>query len=189
MKTCVFTPSHETGILVAHIIPYAGSHDTRLGRESSWPQGHPGPIFFRPLMVKGVFCALTGRAAFLFRGNVEFPSFSERFYPLEQPVQRPDDCPAEEYRNRVQFRPQRQRQGDTGNADMHRRLRRQGGPRCRAVTTSKPTTAGAAPRPKCCNHGCCINRCNCCAAAAASAHGIRKMPSVAAQAPAIPAAR
>jgi hypothetical protein len=38
MKTCVFTPSHETGILMAYIIPYAGSHDTRLGRESSWPQ-------------------------------------------------------------------------------------------------------------------------------------------------------
>jgi hypothetical protein len=38
MKTCVFTPSHETGILMADIIPYAGSHDTRLGRESLWPQ-------------------------------------------------------------------------------------------------------------------------------------------------------
>ena len=24
------TPSHETGILVAHILPYAGSDDTRL---------------------------------------------------------------------------------------------------------------------------------------------------------------
>jgi hypothetical protein len=35
MKTHVFTPSHETGILVAHILPYAGSDDTRLGRESS----------------------------------------------------------------------------------------------------------------------------------------------------------
>jgi hypothetical protein len=30
---------------------------------------HPGPIFFRPLRVKGIFCALTGRAAFLFRRN------------------------------------------------------------------------------------------------------------------------
>jgi len=40
MKTCVFTSSYETGILVAYIIPYAGSHDTRLGRESSWS---PGP--------------------------------------------------------------------------------------------------------------------------------------------------
>ena len=29
------------------------------------------PSFFRPLRVKGAFCALTGRAAFLFRGNVE----------------------------------------------------------------------------------------------------------------------
>src|SRR6185295_4970829 len=29
------------------------------------------PFFFRPLRVKGGFCALTGRAAFLFRGNVE----------------------------------------------------------------------------------------------------------------------
>jgi hypothetical protein len=52
MKTCVFTPPHEPGILVTHIIPYAGSHDTRLGRESSWPRRHPGPIFFRLLMVK-----------------------------------------------------------------------------------------------------------------------------------------
>src|SRR6266849_4910881 len=58
MKTCVFTPPHETGILVADIIPYAGSHDTRLGRESS-----------RPLGGNGAFCALTGRAAFLFRRN------------------------------------------------------------------------------------------------------------------------
>ncbi len=46
MKTCVFTPSHETGILVAYIIPYAGSHDTRLGRESSWPQVQSGTHFF-----------------------------------------------------------------------------------------------------------------------------------------------
>jgi len=37
MKTGVFTPTHETGILMADILPYAGSHDTRLGRESSWP--------------------------------------------------------------------------------------------------------------------------------------------------------
>ena len=70
MMTCVFTPSHETGILMADIILDAGSHDTRLGRESSWPQAPSGTHFFRPLMVKGIFCALTGRAAFLFRGNV-----------------------------------------------------------------------------------------------------------------------
>jgi hypothetical protein len=69
MKTHVFTPQHETGILVSHIIPYAGSHDTRLGRESSWPKVPLGPIFFRPLMVKGIFFALTGRAVFSFRGN------------------------------------------------------------------------------------------------------------------------
>ena len=30
---------------------------------------HLGPIFFRPLRVKGLFCARTGRAAFLFRRN------------------------------------------------------------------------------------------------------------------------
>jgi hypothetical protein len=36
MMTYVFTPSHETGILMADIILDAGSHDTRLGRESSW---------------------------------------------------------------------------------------------------------------------------------------------------------
>jgi hypothetical protein len=34
---------------------------------------YPGPIFFRPLRVKGFPCTLTGRAAFLFRGNVVFP--------------------------------------------------------------------------------------------------------------------
>ena len=54
-----------------HIILFARSHDTRLGRESSWPQVPQDPSFFRPLRVKGAFCALTGRAAFLFRGNVD----------------------------------------------------------------------------------------------------------------------
>ena len=47
MKTCVFTPPYETGIIVAHIVPYAGSHDTRLGRESSWPQVLSGIHFFQ----------------------------------------------------------------------------------------------------------------------------------------------
>jgi hypothetical protein len=70
MKTCVFTPTHETGILMADSIPYAGSHDTRLGRESSWPLASAGThVFSRPLRVKGFFCALAGRAAFLFRRN------------------------------------------------------------------------------------------------------------------------
>ena len=69
MKTCVFTPPHETGRLMAHIITYAGSYDTRLGRESSRPKAPSGPIVFRPLRVKGLFCVLTGRAAFLFRRN------------------------------------------------------------------------------------------------------------------------
>jgi hypothetical protein len=46
MKTCVFTPTHETGILMADIIPYAGSHDTRLGRESSWPLAPAGTYVF-----------------------------------------------------------------------------------------------------------------------------------------------
>src|SRR5215510_734549 len=36
MKTCVFTPTHETGILMADIIPHARSRDTPLGRESAW---------------------------------------------------------------------------------------------------------------------------------------------------------
>src|SRR6266704_2751987 len=71
MKRCVFTPSHETGIIVAHIVPYAGSHATRLGRESSWPQVLAGIHFFPAADGQGVFCALTGRAAFVFRGNVE----------------------------------------------------------------------------------------------------------------------
>ena len=46
MKTCVFTPTHDTGILMADIIPYAGSHDTRLGRESSWPLAPVGTHIF-----------------------------------------------------------------------------------------------------------------------------------------------
>ena len=46
MKTCVFTPPHETGILVAHIAPYAGSHDTRLGRERSWLKVPSRTYFF-----------------------------------------------------------------------------------------------------------------------------------------------
>src|SRR5437879_4478209 len=67
MKTFVFTPPHETGIIVVHIVLCAGSHDTRLGRESSWRKAPFGTHFFRPLMVKWAFGALTGRAAFLFR--------------------------------------------------------------------------------------------------------------------------
>jgi hypothetical protein len=55
MKTCVFTPPYETGIIVAHIVPYTGSHDTRLGRESSWLKVPSGTHFLRPLMVKGAF--------------------------------------------------------------------------------------------------------------------------------------
>jgi hypothetical protein len=35
MKTLVFTPPDATGIMVLHIVPFAGHHDTRLGRESS----------------------------------------------------------------------------------------------------------------------------------------------------------
>jgi hypothetical protein len=55
MKTCIFTPSHETGILVADIIPHAGSHDTRLGRESSWPQVPSGTHFFQAADGQGAF--------------------------------------------------------------------------------------------------------------------------------------
>ena len=109
--------------------------------------------------------------------------FLQRLNSLEQPVQCTDDCPTKEEHNRVQFRPQRQPQGYTGNADMH--LACEGSTsKMEAVTTSKPTTAGAAPRPKCRNSGCCIHRRSRCAAAAASAHGITKIPNVAAKAPA-----
>jgi hypothetical protein len=55
MKTCVFTPPHETGILVAHSIPYAGSRDTRLGRESSWPLAPSGTYFFQAAEGQGAF--------------------------------------------------------------------------------------------------------------------------------------
>src|SRR5437773_11098925 len=55
MQTCVFTPPHETGILVAHIIPDAGSHDTRLGRESSWPKALSGTHFLQAADGPGAF--------------------------------------------------------------------------------------------------------------------------------------
>ena len=55
MKTCVFTPAHETGILRAHSIPYASSHDTRLGRESSRPKAPSGVHFFQAAEGQGDF--------------------------------------------------------------------------------------------------------------------------------------
>ena len=56
MKTYVFTPPDETGILVA-IVLYAGSHDTRLGRESSWPKAPSGTHFFQAAAGQGGFFA------------------------------------------------------------------------------------------------------------------------------------
>src|SRR5712692_6426862 len=58
MKTCVFTPPHETGLLVASIILYARSHDTRLGRESSWPQVPSGTHCFPAAEGQGSFVRL-----------------------------------------------------------------------------------------------------------------------------------
>ena len=46
MQTCVFR-LHATGIRVAHIVPYAGSSDTRLGRDSSWPKAPSGIHVFQ----------------------------------------------------------------------------------------------------------------------------------------------
>ena len=43
------------------------------GAKARGRRRHSGSIFFRPLMVKGDFCALTGRAAFLFRGKFKRP--------------------------------------------------------------------------------------------------------------------
>jgi len=57
MKTYVFTPPYETGVLVAHIIPYTGRHETRLGRESSWPKAPSGTHFFQAADGQGGFFA------------------------------------------------------------------------------------------------------------------------------------
>ena len=70
MKTCVFTPSHETGILMTTSSCTPAVMTLAWGAKARDRRCYRGPIFFRPLMVKGSFCALTGRAAFLFRGNV-----------------------------------------------------------------------------------------------------------------------
>ena len=40
---------------------------------------HPGAIFFRPLLVKGTFCAMTSRVEFLFRGK-----YKRHFRPCPQ---------------------------------------------------------------------------------------------------------
>ena len=73
MKTCVFTPSHTTGIRVAPIVPCVGSHATRLGHASAWLKAPAGPHFFRLLMVKRSLRALADRAAFVLRGTCTRP--------------------------------------------------------------------------------------------------------------------
>ena len=40
---------------MADIIPYAGSHDTRLGRESSWPLTLAGTHLFQAAEGQGAF--------------------------------------------------------------------------------------------------------------------------------------
>ena len=45
MKTCVFTPPHETGILVPHILPDARSRDTHLGAKARGRRRHRNPLF------------------------------------------------------------------------------------------------------------------------------------------------
>src|SRR4030095_8765055 len=92
MKTCFFTLSHKTGILMADIIPYAGSHDTRLGHESSWPQVPSGTHvlqaaegqggFLRPERQSGVFvsweCEMSSFLAILMEcGKIRDPYLSQ----------------------------------------------------------------------------------------------------------------
>jgi hypothetical protein len=70
MKTFVFTPPDETSIIETHIVPFARSHDTRLECESSWWKTPFGSqIFSGRFRSRGIVYAVTGRAAFLFRGN------------------------------------------------------------------------------------------------------------------------
>jgi len=69
-----FAWGHWGGVVFSSIVA-AGSNlvqwsENRFIAEDS----HSGRIFFRPPMVKGSFCVLTNRAAFLFRGNVEIAS-------------------------------------------------------------------------------------------------------------------
>jgi hypothetical protein len=49
---------------------------------------HLGPIFFRPLRVKGLFCARTGRAAFLFRRNSGECEIERKHLTLRTPIKR-----------------------------------------------------------------------------------------------------
>src|SRR5215510_8864972 len=61
---------NETGILMATLSHTAEAMTRAWGAKARGRMRHPEPIFFRPLTIKGALCALTGRAVFLFRGNV-----------------------------------------------------------------------------------------------------------------------
>src|SRR2546425_12385141 len=60
------------------------------GAKARGRRRHRDPFFFRPLRVKGLSCALTGRAAFLFRRN---PMECDYFYlsPLLKHHPRPHE--------------------------------------------------------------------------------------------------
>jgi hypothetical protein len=58
-KTCVFTPSHQTSILMAYISRTPAGMTLAWGAKARGRRCHRGPMFFRPLRVKGAFCALT----------------------------------------------------------------------------------------------------------------------------------
>ena len=55
MKTCVFTPSYATGILVATLSWTPEVMTRAWSAKARGRRWHPGPIFCRPLMVKGFF--------------------------------------------------------------------------------------------------------------------------------------
>src|SRR5882672_508447 len=73
LKTCVFTPSYATGLLVATSSWTPAVLPCAWGAKAHGRRCHPGPMFCRSLMVQGLLCALTGRAARLLRGNVGDP--------------------------------------------------------------------------------------------------------------------
>jgi hypothetical protein len=71
MKTLIFTPPDETGIMTAHTVPYAGNHDTRLGcAKACEGRRHSGALSFRAALGgNGFVCARASRAAVYFIGK------------------------------------------------------------------------------------------------------------------------
>src|SRR4029450_10760363 len=73
MKTFVFTPPDETGIIWLTSSRTPEAMTLAWGAKARDRRRHLGPIFVRALVAERPFCPPLGRAAFLFRGKYKAP--------------------------------------------------------------------------------------------------------------------